>query len=74
MHPAFGGRTVLSLDFKSLCMWKPVAGWLFQRDITKDKLGEGRLEGIWAQRVWVLLAEPGLKTCWLSSHLWSLCL
>lgn len=31
---------VLSLDFKSFCMWKSVAGLLFQRGITKDKLGE----------------------------------
>lgn len=31
---------VLSLDFKSLCMWKSVAELLFQRRIAKDKLGE----------------------------------
>lgn len=42
MHPAFGGLTVLSLDFKSLCMWKLVVGLLFQRGITKDELGERR--------------------------------
>lgn len=45
MHPAFGDLTVLSLDFKSLC--GSLAGLLFQRGITKDKLGkrDGEIEG-----------------------------
>lgn len=50
-----------------------VGGLLIQRDITKDKLGErdGEIEGHLGTLVWVLLAEPGVKMCWLSAHLWS---